>query len=144
MKIEATEQEKARAFEWLRQKALLEEGDEPYLAQQFAAIMLQEIADLKAATRPEARLTEPWKACHRECQMAGLCMREGACLVAGIPDEVQEWIWHMDLHLTEHDLQHAGKALRAAWPQVRAYFMRRLGGPNSESNAVRKDGRDGD
>lgn len=36
--------------------------------------------------------------------------------------EVQEWLWHMDLHLTEHDLQHAGKALRAAWPHVSAYL----------------------
>ena len=40
-----------------------------------------------------------------------------------IPEEVQEWIWHMDLHLTEHDDRHAGLALRAAWPSVRLYFL---------------------
>ena len=44
-------------------------------------------------------------------------------LVATTPDEVQEWRMHMDLHLTEHDLPHAGKALRAAWPHVRAYLV---------------------
>jgi hypothetical protein len=37
-------------------------------------------------------------------------------------EEVQEWISHMDLHLTEHDIHHAGLALRAAWPHVRAYL----------------------
>lgn len=39
-----------------------------------------------------------------------------------IPQEVQEWIWHMDLHLTEHDDRHAGLALRAAWPTVRNWI----------------------
>lgn len=38
------------------------------------------------------------------------------------PNDLQEWIWHMDLHLTEHDERHAGLALRAAWPAVRAYL----------------------
>ena len=37
--------------------------------------------------------------------------------------EIQQWIWHLDLHVTEHDLTHAGKALRAAWPQVRKHFV---------------------
>lgn len=41
-----------------------------------------------------------------------------------VPNDVMEWIWHMDLHLTEHDLIHAGRALRAAWPTVRAYLTR--------------------
>ena len=35
-----------------------------------------------------------------------------------LPEEIQEWCWHMDLHLTEHDERHAGLALRAAWPHV--------------------------
>lgn len=39
-----------------------------------------------------------------------------------IPQDVQEWIWHMDTHLTEHDVRHAGLALRAAWPAVRDFF----------------------
>jgi hypothetical protein len=34
------------------------------------------------------------------------------------PEEVREWCWHMDLHLTEHDDRHAAMALRAAWPAV--------------------------
>lgn len=38
------------------------------------------------------------------------------------PEDMQEWLWHMDLHLTEHDEPHAGRALRAAWPHVRAYL----------------------
>lgn len=38
------------------------------------------------------------------------------------PEDVGEWMNHMDLHETEHDLVHAGKALRAAWPVVRAYI----------------------
>lgn len=40
------------------------------------------------------------------------------------PKDVLEWIWHMDLHLTEHDERHAGLALRAAWPHVRAYLVK--------------------
>ncbi len=43
------------------------------------------------------------------------------------PQEVMEWMWHMDLHLTEHDLQHAGKALRAAWPPVKDWIARLRG-----------------
>lgn len=39
------------------------------------------------------------------------------------PKQVLEWIWHMDLHLTEHDERHAGLALRAAWPHVRKYLV---------------------
>lgn len=38
------------------------------------------------------------------------------------PEDVQEWLWHLDLHLTEHDEPHAGRALRAAWPHVRTYL----------------------
>ena len=38
------------------------------------------------------------------------------------PEELQEWIGHMDLHLTEHDERHAGLALRAAWPHVRRHL----------------------
>lgn len=41
---------------------------------------------------------------------------------ATFPTDIQEWIWHLDLHLTEHDEQHAGRALRAAWPAVRDFF----------------------
>lgn len=40
------------------------------------------------------------------------------------PMPVLEWIWHMDLHLTEHDEPHAGRALRAAWPHVREYMVK--------------------
>ena len=39
-----------------------------------------------------------------------------------LPPEIQEWVWHLDLHLTEHDERHAGLALRAAWPHVRPYI----------------------
>lgn len=39
-----------------------------------------------------------------------------------IPQDVQEWIWHMDTHLDEHDVRHAGLALRSAWPAVRDFF----------------------
>jgi hypothetical protein len=38
------------------------------------------------------------------------------------PEDVREWMWHMDLHLTEHDERHAGLALRAAWPRVREWL----------------------
>lgn len=38
------------------------------------------------------------------------------------PESVREWIWHLDLHLTEHDERHAGLALRAAWPSVREWL----------------------
>lgn len=40
-----------------------------------------------------------------------------------IPGHIREWFYHLELHLTEHDLPHAGKALRAAWPPVRDFFM---------------------
>jgi hypothetical protein len=39
------------------------------------------------------------------------------------PSDTLEWIWHLDLHLTEHDERHAGLALRAAWPHVRKYLV---------------------
>lgn len=56
------------------------------------------------------------------------------------PRDTLEWIWHLDLHLTEHDLQHAGKALRAAWPHVRKYLteISELAGQRS-STWARKD-----
>lgn len=41
----------------------------------------------------------------------------------GVPEDVHEWILHLDLHLTEHDERHAGLALRSAWPHVKAYLM---------------------
>lgn len=41
---------------------------------------------------------------------------------ATISQDIQEWLWHLDLHLTEHDERHAGLALRAAWPHVRDYL----------------------
>lgn len=44
-----------------------------------------------------------------------------------LPQDVQEWIWHMDLHLTEHDERHAGLALRAAWPPVKDWIARLRG-----------------
>jgi hypothetical protein len=40
-----------------------------------------------------------------------------------LPEEIQEWCWHMDTHLTEHDLRHAGLALRAAWPHVSKWLQ---------------------
>ena len=40
-----------------------------------------------------------------------------------MPDEVSKWVLMLDLHLTEHDLVHAGKALRSGWPAVRDYFF---------------------
>jgi hypothetical protein len=43
-----------------------------------------------------------------------------------LPEHIFEWFEHLNLHLTEHDERHAGLALRAAWPQVRDYFLRRL------------------
>lgn len=46
----------------------------------------------------------------------------GGDVPAAAPDEVREWMLHMDLHLTEHDERHAGMALRSAWPHVRAYI----------------------
>jgi hypothetical protein len=44
-----------------------------------------------------------------------------------MPMEIMEWCWHMDLHLTEHDIQHAGKALRAAWPHVSKWLRKSVG-----------------
>lgn len=38
------------------------------------------------------------------------------------PEDVREWMYHLEFHLTEHDLPHAGKALRAAYPTVRDWF----------------------
>lgn len=43
------------------------------------------------------------------------------------PQEIMEWMWHMDLHLTEHDERHAGLALRAAWPPVKDWIARLKG-----------------
>ena len=34
------------------------------------------------------------------------------------------WMEHLELHLTEHDLRHAGLALRAAYPTVLKYIAR--------------------
>jgi hypothetical protein len=61
-----------------------------------------------------------------------------------IPDEILEWIGHMNFHLTEHDERHAGLALRAAWPQVRDYFMgslQRFTPPESEQASAISDER---
>ena len=44
-----------------------------------------------------------------------------------MPAEVFEWFQHLELHLTEHDEAHAGRALRSAWPAVRDYFLTCLG-----------------
>ena len=41
-----------------------------------------------------------------------------------LPDEIREWVLHLDLHMTEHDDRHARMALCAAWPKVRDYFLR--------------------
>lgn len=50
--------------------------------------------------------------------------------------EIQEWIFHLDLHVTEHDLSHAGKALRSAWPQVKQYFLDELQKQKKENDAL--------
>lgn len=42
------------------------------------------------------------------------------------PDDIGEWIAHLDLHVTEHDERHAGLALRAAWPAVKRWFEQEL------------------
>lgn len=52
---------------------------------------------------------------------------EAAQKLPPLPDEIQEWCWHMDLHVTEHDLQHAGKALRAAWPHISKWLKEHVG-----------------
>lgn len=49
-----------------------------------------------------------------------------------LPEEIQEWCWHMDTHLTEHDIRHAGLALRAAWPHVSKWLQENVG-PSSKS-----------
>lgn len=56
-------------------------------------------------------------------QVQGVGVDEGPY----IPDDIAEWVGHLNLHLTEHDLPHAGKALRAAWPAVRSYYNDRIG-----------------
>lgn len=60
-----------------------------------------------------------------DCLMKGSCRRkeQPEPKNEAIPDEILEWISHMNYHLTEHDERHAGLALRAAWPAVRDYFM---------------------
>ena len=50
-------------------------------------------------------------------------------LMEHLPDEIVEWILHLDLHLTEHDDHHARLALRAAWPTVRDYFLSKSAAP---------------
>jgi hypothetical protein len=49
MRIEATDEDKGWAFEWLRQQALSNQNPRAF----YAAILLQDIADLKGQ-RPEA------------------------------------------------------------------------------------------
>lgn len=49
-----------------------------------------------------------------------------------LPEEIQEWCWHMDTHLTEHDIRHAGLALRAAWPHVSKWLQENVG-PSSRA-----------
>ena len=44
-------------------------------------------------------------------------------MLEGLPDNIREWILHLDLHMTEHDDHHARLALLAAWPTVREYFL---------------------
>jgi hypothetical protein len=48
-------------------------------------------------------------------------------MLPSMPIEIQEWCWHMDLHLTEHDERHAGLALRAAWPHVSKWLRENVG-----------------
>ena len=50
--------------------------------------------------------------------------------------DIQEWVFHLDLHVTEHDLSHAGKALRSAWPQVKKYFLDELQKQKAENSAL--------
>jgi hypothetical protein len=54
---------------------------------------------------------------------------------AKVPEEIQEWIWHLDLHLTEHDDRHARMALRAAWPKVRDYFLGKAPSPDGNEES---------
>ena len=37
-------------------------------------------------------------------------------------ERVLLWMEHLDIHLTEHDLRHAGLALRTAWPIAKEYI----------------------
>ena len=50
--------------------------------------------------------------------------------------DIQEWVFHLDLHVTEHDLSHAGKALRSAWPQVKQYFLAELQKQKRENDCL--------
>lgn len=49
-----------------------------------------------------------------------------------MPAEIQEWCWHLDLHLTEHDDRHRLMAYKAAWPHV-AKWLRENVGPRQEA-----------
>jgi hypothetical protein len=62
----------------------------------------------------------------RPAEPAAVSVPEGWRLPP-MPMEIMEWCWHMDLHLTEHDIQHAGKALRAAWPHVSKWLRKSVG-----------------
>ena len=84
--------------------------------------------------RTELRRLERWfkdrlerPGCTAQAITVGMALAEaeriGSANTEKLPDEIQEWIWHMDLHVTEHDERHAGLALRAAWPHVRKYML---------------------
>ncbi len=40
-----------------------------------------------------------------------------------LPQDIQEWCWHLDLHLTEHDDRHRAMALKAAWPHISKWLQ---------------------
>lgn len=87
-------------------------------------LTLEQILQLSEASRKAALTDTGYHA-----QVVNLCsevvrLRKSAAseIEQKLPPEIQEWVWHLDLHLTEHDERHAGLALRAAWPHVRPYI----------------------
>lgn len=82
-----------------------------------------QVADLELLSIQKGELKE---------ELAALRAASAVPKLPSMPVEIQEWCWHLDLHLTEHDIQHAGKALRAAWPCV-AKWLRENVGPRTET-----------
>ena len=90
-----------------------------------AEIMAEARRAAESARRAIGQLT---RADRRKCEMK----QTGEAKLS----DIQEWVFHLDLHVTEHDLSHAGKALRSAWPQVKKYFLDELQKQKRENDCL--------
>ena len=91
---------------------------------EVAAALREELAEAK---RQNAGLLAAVDLDYEQLYREAIAHPVGNAPMNAIPQNISEWISHLDLHLTEHDERHAGLALRAAWPSVKNWIARLRG-----------------